>query len=167
MEERFQIFTVLVANLNRCIYRIKTDVMAEYNLKSSHVSCLYYLYKHGPLTATELCGLCGEDKSNVSRTIKYLEEEGYLLNNSKTNKKYLTPIELSTKGKEIGKRLSIKVDEILNYASFGLSDEDRKIMYDSLNLINERLNKLCNDYDKGNSIHFLNWLFKHKGEKND
>ena len=40
-------------------------------------------------------------------------------------------------------------------------------MYDSLNLINERLNKLCNDYDKGNSIHFLNCLFKHKGEKND
>ena len=45
MEERFQAFTVLVSNLNRCIYKIKTEEMAEYNLKSSHVSCIYYIYR--------------------------------------------------------------------------------------------------------------------------
>ena len=66
MEERFQAFTVLVANLNRCIYKIKTEEMAEYNLKSSHVSCIYYIYRYGSLTPTELCDLCGEDKANIS-----------------------------------------------------------------------------------------------------
>ena len=147
MEERFQTFTVLVANLNRCIYRIKTEEMAEYNLKSSHVSCLYYLFKYGSLTASQLCGLCGEDKSNISRAIKYLEENGYLFITSKTEKKYQTPIELTFSGYKIGKELNGKINKILNYASDGLSDENRKIMYDSLNLINERLNKLCDEYD--------------------
>ena len=151
MEERFQIFTVLVANLNRCIYRIKTEEMAGYNLKSSHVSCIYYLYKHGSLSAAQLCGLCVEDKSNISRAIKYLEENGYLIPSSKKSKKHQTPIELSPRGYKIGEGLSERINKILNIASEGLSDENRKIMYDSLSLINERLNKVCDEYYSNDS----------------
>jgi DNA-binding MarR family transcriptional regulator len=88
MEERFQAFTVLVSNLNRCIYKIKTEEMAEYNLKSSHVSCIYYIYRYGSLTPKELCDLCGEDKANISRTLKYLEENQCLDINNDSNKKY-------------------------------------------------------------------------------
>ena len=73
MQERFKTFTILVSNINRCIHKIKTEEMADFNLKSSHVSCLYYIYKENSLTAKELCGLCGEDKANISRTIKFLE----------------------------------------------------------------------------------------------
>ena len=150
MEERFQTFTVLVANLNRCIYRIKTEEMAEYNLKSSHVSCLYYIFKYGALTATELCDLCGEDKANISRSLKYLEDNGYLIVDFDSTKKYQRPIELTFTGYKVGKSISKKIDKILNYASEGLSEEDRKIMYESLNLINERLNTLCENYDSHN-----------------
>ena len=147
MKERFQTFTVLVANLNRCIYKIKTEEMAEYDLKSSHVSCLYYIFKYDSLTPTQLCCLCGEDKANISRSIKYLEEKGYLIITSKADKKYHSPIELTFSGYKIGKNLSEKVNKILNYVSDGLSDENRKIMYDGLNLINDRLIKLCEEYD--------------------
>ena len=147
MEERFQTFTVLVANLNRCIYKIKTEEMAEYNLKSSHVSCLYYIYKNGSLTAKELCDLCGEDKANISRSLRYLEENGYLVSGTKTTKNHQRPIELTFDGYKIGKMLNEKIDKILHYASEGLSEENRKIMYQGLNLINERLNKLCEEYD--------------------
>ena len=147
MDERFQTFTVLVANLNRCIYRIKTEEMSEFNLKSSHVSCLYYIYKYGSLTPKELCDLCGEDKANISRSLRYLEENGYLIVDAKYNKKYQRPIELTFEGYKIGKLLNEKINKILNYASEGLSDENRKIMYHGLNLINERLNKICQEYD--------------------
>ena len=151
MEERFQTFTVLVANLNRCIYRIKTEEMAEYNLKSSHVSCLYYIFKYGTLTATKLCDLCGEDKANISRSLKYLEDNGYLIVDPNSTKKYQRPIELTFNGYKVGKSISQKIDKILNYASEGLSEDDRKIMYEGLNLINERLNSICDNYDS-NSI---------------
>ena len=147
MEERFQAFTVLVSNLNRCIYKIKTDEMAEYNLKSSHVSCIYYIYRYGSLTPKELCDLCGEDKANISRALKYLEENQYLIINNDSNKKYQRPIVLTENGVKIGKHLSEKINEILSIASEGLSEEKRNIMYEGLSLINNRLNKICDEYE--------------------
>lgn len=147
MQERFKNFTVLIANLSRCIHRIKTVGMAEFNLKSSHVSCLYYLYKEETLTAKGLCDVCGEDKANVSRSVKYLEENGYIRRASNAVKRYQSPLELTEKGAKTGKRLSEKIDCILNLASVGISDEDRKVMYRSLGIINENLNKLCENYD--------------------
>lgn len=144
MTNRFQEFTVLIATLNRCIYKLKTEEMAEYNLKSSHVSCLYYIYLNGTLTAKELCDLCGEDKSNISRALKYLEENEYL---KLSSKKYQKPIVLTEKGNKVGEYLNGRVYEILDYVSEGLTEENRTIMYQSLNLINKRLNKLCEEYD--------------------
>lgn len=147
MEERFQAFTVLVSNLNRCIYKIKTEEMAEYNLKSSHVSCIYYIYRYGSLTPKELCDLCGEDKANISRAVKYLEDNQYLVINNDSNKKYQRPIVLTENGVKIGKHLSEKINEILSIASEGLSEEKRNIMYEGLSLINNRLNKICDEYE--------------------
>ena len=144
MTNRFQEFTVLIATLNRCIYKLKTEEMAEYNLKSSHVSCLYYIYLNGTLTAKELCDLCGEDKSNISRALKYLEENEYL---KLSSKKYQKTIVLTEKGNKVGEYLNGRVYEILDYVSEGLTEENRTIMYQSLNLINKRLNKLCEEYD--------------------
>ena len=147
MENRFETFTVLVSNINRCIYKIKSEEMAEYNLKSSHVSCLYYIYKYGSLTAKELCDLCGEDKANISRSIKYLEENGYVKLDSKNIKRYQSPIELTYSGYKVGKHLNEKINKILEFSSLGLSEEKRMIMYEGLNLVSKRLNELCDDYD--------------------
>lgn len=148
MQERFKMFTVLIANINRCIHKIKTEEMAEFNLKSSHVSCLYYIYKEDSLTAKELCDMCGEDKANISRAIKYLETNELLLCNEQKQKRYQSPLELTKSGYRIGQFIAEKIDSVLNLASAGLSEEHRLIMYRSLNIINDNLSKICNDYDK-------------------
>ena len=145
MQERFQTFTLLIAKINRSIRRIKTETMSEFNLKCPHVSCLYYLFKEGPLTSTELCEICDEDKSSVSRSLEYLEDEGYVYRNDNEGKVYKTPLRLSEKGKNVGKYISDKIDDVLNIASAGLSDDDRKIMYDSLGVVCKNLEKIsCN-----------------------
>lgn len=143
MQDRFKEFTVLIANLNRCIYKIKTEEMADFNLKSSHVSCIYYIYKEVSLTAKELCLVCGEDKANISRAVNYLESAGYLICNSKQS-----PLELTEKGKKIGEFIAQKIDEILGWSSEGLSETDRNTMYRGLNLINDNLNRYCAEYEK-------------------
>ena len=147
MKERFEAFTVLVTRLNRYIRRIKTEEMVEFDLKSPHVSCLYYLYKAGSLTAKELSDLCEEDKAAISRSIEYLESEGYLVCKSKTEKRYRSPLNLTEKGRDVGKRITEKIDRILETASEGLSESDRLVMYHSLNLIADNLEKLCDQYD--------------------
>ena len=148
MEERFETFTVLIGQISRSIYKLKTMEMAGYDLRSSHVSCLYYLYKMKSLTAKELCDICAEDKANISRAVKYLEENGYLRCESKRVKRYQSPLILTEKGEEIGERIAFKIDRILSRAGDGVSEEDRRIMYRSLAVIRENLSKLCETYEE-------------------
>lgn len=148
MEERFETFTVLIGQISRSIYKLKTMEMAGYDLRSSHVSCLYYLYKMKSLTAKELCDICAEDKANISRAVKYLEENGYLRCESKRIKRYQSPLILTEKGEEIGERIAFRIDRILSRAGDGVSEEDRRIMYRSLAVIRENLSKLCETYEE-------------------
>ena len=147
MEERFKTFTVLVASISRSIRRIKTQEMSELALKSPHVSCLYYLYKAERMTLKELCNVCEEDKANISRSIKYLEENGYVCAESSHKKRYQTPLVLTEKGREAGAFIVKKIDSLLMAASEGLSESDREAMYRSLTLINENLQHICALYD--------------------
>lgn len=146
MEERFKTFTVLIASISRTIRRIKTEEMAELDLKSVHVSCLYYLYKEKSLTAKELCDVCEEDKANVSRSIKFLEANGYIYAEHANKKRYQTPLVLTEKGRATGKLVAEKIDRVLMAASEGLSENDREVMYRSLALINENLQHICERY---------------------
>jgi DNA-binding MarR family transcriptional regulator len=148
MEERFETFTVLIGQISRSIYKLKTMEMAGYDLRSSHVSCLYYLYKMKSLTAKELCDICAEDKANISRAVKYLEDNGYLRCESKRVKRYQSPLILTEKGEEIGERIAFRIDRILSRAGDGVSEEDRRIMYRSLAVIRENLSKLCETYEE-------------------
>ena len=152
MEERFETFTVLIGEISRSIHKLKTMEMAEFDLKSSHVSCLYYLYKEESLTAKELCDICDEDKANISRSIKHLEEKGYIICRAKHQKRYQSPLELTDLGREIGLRIVEKIDNILNMASVGLNDEARTEFYSSLSLINSNLQKICDKYDADNTV---------------
>jgi len=147
MKARFETFTMQIAKISRCIKKIKTEEMSEYNLKSPHVSCLYYMYKHGePLPAKELCDLCDEDKASISRSIDYLEKNGYIYVDSKTEKRYNSPLSLTEKGVKVAENIAGKIDNILNIASEGLTEENRKIFYESLILISDNLQKICIKY---------------------
>ena len=74
MDSRFETFTVLITRISRSIKRIKAEEMASFQLKGPHVSCLFYLYRGGPMTAAELCDRCDEDKAAISRSLDYLEK---------------------------------------------------------------------------------------------
>lgn len=148
MRGRFEHFTVLIANINRCIKKIKTEEMEEYHLKSPHVSALYYLNKESALTATELCSLCKEDKAAMSRALDYLEKNGYIFSNTDANKKYRRPLKLTEKGEKIALGIAEKIDRILEEASEGLGEEHRAIMYESLALISDNLDKICENYEE-------------------
>ena len=146
MEERFQMFTILIAKISRSIRRIKTEEMEEFNLKSPHVSCLYYLYRqNGTLTSKELCDICDEDKASISRSIDYLEKNKFISCDSNAEKRYNAHLFLTDKGKEVGKIITQKIDHIVNLASRGLNEEKRTIFYECLNLISNNLIQFCDE----------------------
>ena len=105
MQERFEMFTVLINRISRDIRRIKNQEMAAYHLRSAHVSCLYYIYSMGGVTSAELCEHCEEDKATISRALDYLEANGFILRPCKGAKRYKSPLQLTEKGREAGKRI--------------------------------------------------------------
>ena len=139
MKERFEKFTVLINKISRNIRKIKNQEMAEYGLRATHVSCLYYLYAAESLTATELCERCEEDKATISRALDYLDTNGYITREAESAKRYKSPLLLTDKGKEVGKKIADKIGGVLDTISVGLTEEERIAFYRSLAIISDSL----------------------------
>ena len=142
MKDRFETFTILIAKISRNIRKIKNQEMADYDLRSSHISCLYYLYSSEDLTATDLCERCEEDKATISRSLEYLEKNGYLIRESEFAKRYKGPLTLTEKGKEVGKKIADKIELALEEISVGLTEEERIAFYRSLSIISNGLDAI-------------------------
>ena len=148
MEERFETFTALVTGISRAIRRIKNEEMVEFHLKGPHVSCLYYLYKEDVLTAKELCDLCEEDKANMSRALDFLEKNGYILCKTQAGRRYRAALSLTDEGKKVGAHIAARIDRVLLAASEGVSESDRRTLYECLTKINDNLNRVCHNYQE-------------------
>ena len=116
--------------------------MAEYGLRSVHVTCLYYLYSSDSLTATDLCERCEEDKATISRGLDFLEENGFIACKSNHAKRYKAKLALTEKGKEVGKKITDKINFVLDEICIDLTEEQRTEFYKSLAIISDSL-ELC------------------------
>ena len=150
MQQRYETFTLLNAQISRCVRRIKAEEMADLSLKSAHTSCLYYLYRNGSLTLKELCEVCEEDKANVSRSMEYLEENGYLCIENSGKQTYKRHFSLSEKGMAVAEKLGEKIRYVLDTVSEGVSEEERAVMYATLAKISANLQRICDAYDAEN-----------------
>lgn len=147
MERRFETFTVLVGKLSRSIRRLKTEQMAQLNLKGPHVSCLYYLYSFGPMTAAQLCERCEEDKAAISRSLEYLERNGYL--QPQAGKKYKAKLLLTDMGRQAGEEVANRINRILDAAGAGLTEQEREIMYRAMEKISANLESVVRQDKEG------------------
>lgn len=96
------------------------------------------------ITATDLCEYCEEDKATVSRSLDYLEKEGYLICEAKSAKRYKSPLKLTDKGVEVAKKITDKIEYFLEQISVELTEEERVQFYRSLSLISNSLNNIAN-----------------------
>ena len=143
MQERFETFTVLINRISRNIKKIKNQEMAEYNLRSAQVSCLYYIYILKDATATDLCERCEEDKATISRALDYLCNNGYITREVESAKRYKSPLLLTDKGYKIGRKIADKIDGVLDTISGGLTEEERIAFYRSLSIVSESLDAVA------------------------
>ena len=111
-------------------------------------SCLYYLYIHDGATATELFERCEEDKATISRALVYLEENGYITCKTQNAKRYKSPLYLTEKGEQVGKKIADKINGVLEAISSGLSEEERVAFYRSLSIISESLEAVSKNREK-------------------
>ena len=148
MQERFERFTVLINRISRDIRKIKNQEMAAYHLRSTHVSCLYYMYSLDSVTAAELCEHCEEDKATISRALDYLESNGFLCRASDHAKRYRSPLRLTEKGQEVGKRIAEKINAVLDTVSHTLTEDERAAFYRSLSAISRSLGAIAQNSEE-------------------
>lgn len=143
MQERFEMFTVLINRISRDIRRIKNQEMAAYHLRSAHVSCLYYIYSLDGVTSAELCEHCEEDKATISRALDYLEGNGFILRPCEGGKRYKSPLHLTEKGRAVGEQIAERIRSILDAVSHTLTEEERAAFYRSLSAISRSLDAIA------------------------
>ena len=140
---RFETFSMLITKINRNMRKLKAQEMQQFNLRSSHVHYIYYLYKEKALSLKQLSQLCISDKAAVSRGIDELQALGYVKESDK--KQYKLFFSLTEEGEKIGEKLSSRVDTVLEATSKGLSEEERLTFYNNLTRICENLQRLVDD----------------------
>ena len=141
--DRFEVFAGSVLELNRYLQKIKDMEMRSFGLRGNHVMSLHYLGRNpAGLTATELTDACKEDKAAISRTITQLIEKGYVYQESDENKRaYRTKLFLTEKGKELVQLLDRRIDFALTRGGKGLTDEQRRVFYTTLDMIIDNLSR--------------------------
>ena len=89
-----------------------------------------------------------DDEKVILKGIKFnLEQEGYITSSPRRRRRYHCILELTDKGREVASKLAMKIDSMLERASEGLPEADRVIMYRSLTLISNNLQKIYENYE--------------------
>ena len=77
MVDRFERFSVAIAEISRYWHKIASKEMERRGLRGVHSIYLTALYRHPEgLTAGQLCELCGRDKADASRMLSIMEKRG-------------------------------------------------------------------------------------------
>jgi DNA-binding MarR family transcriptional regulator len=147
MIQRFDAFVSGITACYKYIQRIKSMEMTEFGLKGTHVMCLYYLRQNpAGLTASQLCGLCAEDKAAISRTVSELRNRGYIT--SLSQKAYRAMLTLTATGQEVARKFDHLIEGWVSTGGDGLTDEDRAAFYRVLEHISDNLQNSIKDNPK-------------------
>ena len=144
MLERFEQFSSIISGINRCIQKIETDEMEKYGCKGAYAQYLILLarYRDG-LSIARISEMSAIDKAAVSRYITEMESKG-LVKREYTQKKYNTKITLTNAGFDAYEFLYGSVLELVKDSGKSLTDSNRQIMYESLDMIYSSLCEISN-----------------------
>lgn len=146
MLKRFEQFSTVVSGINRYIQKIERDEMVKYGYKGAFAQYLVVLNKYPQgLTLTNLCEICDKDKAAVSRALTELVEKELVFKDIKENKSYKGKYCLTDKGKECAEYVVTKAKMAVSKVGSELSEEQRAVLYSSLEIIAENLKKISKD----------------------
>lgn len=136
MNDRFERFSLAISEISRHWHKLTAGEMEPYGLKGTHSVYLLTMarYPEG-ITATQLCALCGKDKSDVSRMMSMMEKKGLVTKESIHQNLYGGSFKLTEAGKSAAVQVRSRASLAVQLAGKDLSAEDRDIFYTALESI--------------------------------
>ena len=143
MIDRFERFSVAIAEISRHWHKIAGEEMEAYGLKGAHATYLTALARNQDgITAPQLCELCGKDKSDVSRMMSIMEQKGLVRKESVHQNRYGGVFRLTERGMEAAEHVRRRADLAVELAGKELSDAERAVFYEALELIAANLREI-------------------------
>lgn len=143
MISRFERFSFSISVIYRYIQSIAGNVMEEYRLKGSHALYLSAMYRYPEgITAAELCRISGRDKAAISRAINEMEKQGLIYRECVGGNLYRAKLMLTEQGRTAADNVNRLAAVAVDVASEGISDEQRKMLYEMLDGIATHLQAL-------------------------
>ncbi len=146
MIDRFEKFSFAISEIHRFWHKIASDEMTKLGLKGPHVVYLVALKRFPEgITAAELSELCGRDKSDVSRAVASMEEIGLVKKQGINQTFYRAKLVLTNEGKRAAAHISQRAGVAVEMGGKGLSEDERKNLYDALELIASNLSTISKE----------------------
>ncbi|MBQ7355514.1 MAG: MarR family transcriptional regulator [Clostridia bacterium] len=141
-------FTLTLADILKCIKKLKDNRMTAYGLRSSHVIVLYVLGRAPEgLTPAELADAGDVDKALISRVVAELTEKGFVASVSEGGRRYKARLRLTDEGKELADYIAGAVSEIQRKVSGDIPPEDLEVFYRTLFVLQNNFHAMV-DADK-------------------
>ncbi len=146
MIQRFEQFTSAVFEISRCWHRLAEQELSVYGLKGPHATYLTVLCRYeGGLTGSELCRLCGRDKSDLSRAAAILQDKGLVVKEAVDQSLYRGLLRLTAEGRAVAEQISRRACLAVELAGGDLSEGERETFYRALFSITGRLREISRE----------------------
>ena len=139
MVERFERFSLAIAEISRCWHKLAGEEVRPYGLKGAHATYLTALarYPQG-VTVPQLCEVTFKDKSDASRMLAILEQKGLV----RKEGGYGGVVTLTEAGREAAGLVQQRIRRAVEAAGRGLTDAERSAFYQTLDTITQNLREL-------------------------
>lgn len=146
MVERFEGFSLAIAEISRCWHKLAAEEMERYGLKGAHSVYLLTMYRFPEgVAGPRLCELCGKDKADVSRMMSIMERKGLVKKEGVNQNLYRGVFKLTEEGRAAAEFVRQRAGLAVELAGKDLSEEDRAVFYRSLELITANLRQLSRE----------------------
>lgn len=108
----------------RCSLLYKNNVMKEEGICGSHIVYFFFLNRNPGVIQDEIGKRLFLNKSNVARSLKYLEENKFIYRESDADDKRINHVYLTEKGKSLIPKLKEKIGEFNKIVSEGFTEEE-------------------------------------------
>ncbi|MBE5781387.1 MAG: MarR family transcriptional regulator [Clostridiales bacterium] len=144
MVDRFERFSLIMAEISRCWHKLAVEEMERLGLKGGHVTYFLALARNEEgLTASQLCEDYGKDKSDVSRMMAILEQKGLVKKEGGHQKGYRGVFVLTEEGWKIADYVRYKSGIAARVAGKELTDEQRAALYFAMEGIAASMRNMC------------------------
>jgi MarR family transcriptional regulator for hemolysin len=116
-----------VQQLSRDLSQYLNQSLADEDISMSHWAVIFQLHHHGAMTQTDLKNRLNIEAPPLSRTLRKLEQLGYIHKHSSTDKR-TNDISLSEKGEKRFPIWQEKIKEAENRLRSGLGEEGEQIL---------------------------------------